>query len=61
MNSFKAPAYRRRYGNWVADGANVYMVSDGKRELFCTLSKGLLTPTSAAEAIAAALNEKFAK
>lgn len=51
MNSFK----------WISDGANVYIVSDGKQELFCTMSKGLLTPTSAAGETAAALNEKFAK
>lgn len=49
MNSFK----------WIAEGPDVFMVSDGLRELFCTMSKGLLTPDSAAEETAAALNDKF--
>lgn len=44
---------------WVAEGSNVFMILDGRRELFCTMSKGLLTPTSAAEEIAAALNNKY--
>lgn len=49
MNSFK----------WIADGNKVYMVSDSRRDLFCTLSDQLLTPKVAAQETADALNAKF--
>lgn len=44
---------------WVAEGASVYMIHKDTRELFCTLSAGLLTPKLAAQETAAALNARY--
>lgn len=45
---------------WIAEGPKVIMVSEAKREPFCTVSAQLLTPNLAAQEIADALNDKFA-
>lgn len=46
---------------WVAEGANVYMLDNGVKTPFCKLSSDLLTPSVAAKEVADALNDKFTK
>lgn len=41
---------------WVAEGPIVYLLDGDRKSVFCTMSKELLTPKSAAEETARALN-----